>query len=99
MRRRKVRKMRMTRGEKILYIGATLAFCLTFVIKIFCGASIGNLKMSVEEMHYNITSQEKKNESLVMKVNSLTSFDKIQSIVKEMGLAYNYDNIVNVSGE
>ena len=32
-----------------------------------------------------------------MKVNELTSFDKIKDIVSDMGLAYNNDNIVVVS--
>ena len=31
-----------------------------------------------------------------MKVNELTSFDNIKDVVKDMGLAYNKDNIVIV---
>jgi len=43
---------------------------------------------------YNIDAKEKKNESLTMKVNELTSFENVNSVVKEMGLAYNNDNII-----
>ena len=63
-------------------------------LKIFCGASIGEMKMSIEEIKYNITEQEKKNESLTMKVNELTSFENVQKVVEEMGLAYNNENII-----
>ena len=52
--------------------------------------------MSVENIKYDISEQEKKNESLTMKVNELTSFDKIESVAKEMGLTYKYENIIVV---
>ena len=72
----------------------TSCFISTFVIKIFCGASISNLSMSVEKVRYEIDAQDKKNESLVMKVNELTSFDKVKEVVSNMGLAYNNDNVI-----
>ena len=53
--------------------------------------------MNVEKLKYDITEQEKKNESLTMKVNELTSFDKVKDIAKEMGLEYNNDNIVIIN--
>ena len=31
-----------------------------------------------------------------MKVNELTSFENVKGVVKEMGLAYNNDNIIVV---
>ena len=64
------------------------------MLQIFCGASIGNLKMSVEKLNYEISNQNKTNESLTMKVNELTAFDKVKDVVKDMGLAYNNDNII-----
>ena len=92
--RKKKKGSKVTRGEKFLYQGCFLCFLCTILLKVFCGASVGHLNMSVEQLRYNITNQEKKNESLTMKVNELTSFDKVKDIVKDMGLAYNYDNIV-----
>lgn len=50
--------------------------------------------MSVEKVRYEIDAQDKKNESLVMKVNELTSFDKVKEVVSNMGLAYNNDNVI-----
>ena len=92
-----MRKKGLTRGEKILYTGAVLCICFTFVLKIFCGAGIGHLSMSVEQLKYDIDVQEKTNESLNMKVSELTSFDKIKEVVEEMGLAYNNDNVVVIN--
>lgn len=91
---KKKNKSKITKGEKVLYFYATLAFFLMLGLKIFCGASIGEMKMSIEEIKYNIDEQEKKNESLTMKVNELTSFENVQKVVEEMGLAYNNENII-----
>ena len=92
-----MRKKGLTKGEKLLSTLAGLCLCFTFILKIFCGAGIGHLSMSVEQLKYDITAQEKTNESLNMKVSELTSFDKIKDIVAEMGLAYNHENILVVN--
>lgn len=94
MKRKKQVKARITKGEKKLYTLAICAFIFTIVLKIFCGAGIGHLSMSIEQAKYKIDNQEKKNESLTMKVNELTSFDKVKDVVSDMGLAYNNDNVV-----
>ena len=91
---KKKNKSKITKGEKVLYFYATLAFFLMLGLKIFCGASIGEMKMSIEEIKYNIDSQSKTNESLTMKVNELTSFENVKKVVQEMGLAYNNENII-----
>ena len=96
MKKTKVRTMRITKGEKLIYTCALFCLVMTMVLKIFCGAGVSHLSMKVEKINYEISVQEKKNESLVMKVNELTSFDKIKDIVSDMGLAYNNDNIVVV---
>lgn len=92
--RKKTRTMRITKGERLLYRTAGLCFALTILLKIFCGAGMQHFSMSVEKVRYEISSQEKRNESLTMQVNELTSFDKIKDIVKNMGLAYNNENIM-----
>lgn len=90
------KKKKVTRGEKLLYTSGVLCFSFAIIIKIFFGASIGNAKMSNEEMRYKINSEKKNVESLTMQVNELTSFDNVQSVVKDLGLAYNNDNIIVV---
>ena len=93
----KKKKKGLTKGEKLLYFSGVLCFTLAIVIKIFFGASIGNYKMSNEKIKYNIQTEEKTVESLTMQVNELTAFDNISKIVKELGLAYNNDNIVVIT--
>jgi len=50
--------------------------------------------MSNEKIRYQISNEKKTVESLTMQTNELTSFDNIQKVVKDLGLAYNNDNII-----
>lgn len=88
------KKNSLSKGEKMLYFSGILCFICVMVIKIFFGASIGNYKMSNEKLRYQIDNEKKTVESLAMQVSELTSFDNVQSVVKDLGLAYNNDNIV-----
>jgi len=97
MQKRRTKIVRFTKGEKLLYGCAVIALTCTFLIKIFCGAGVGHLNMSVEKLQYNINTQEKTNESLTMKINELTSFDNVKSLVKDMGLAYNNENVIIIN--
>lgn len=94
MKKIKKRKARFTKGEKFIYTLGVLCLISIFVVKVFCGASISNIKMNIEEINYKIEQQENKNESLTMQVNELTSYENLDGILKEMGLAYNNENII-----
>ena len=94
MSKKRVKRVKITKGEKLLYAFAGFALCSTFLLKLFCSANIGNLNIMVEKLKSEVSIQSKKNESLTMQVNELTSFDYVNNIVKDMGLAYNNDNII-----
>lgn len=91
------RRMRLTKGEKMVYTFGVLAFVCTIVFQIFAGAQVGNLNITVSKNNYEITKQEKKNESLVMQINELTAFDNVKNIVDNMGLSYNNENIIVIN--
>jgi len=88
--------VRLTKGERLLYTMGVFCAILTIFIKVFSSASISNLKMDIEKMSYKIENQEKKNQSLVMQVNELTSYENLSNVLKDMGLAYNNENIIVV---
>lgn len=97
MKKNKKRKSKFTKGEKVLYTMAVLCLCGTFVLKIFSSASSSNLKMEIEKINTKIENQEHTNESLAMQVSELTSYENLDSILKDMGLAYNNENIIVVN--
>ncbi len=93
----KTRKLiRLTKGEKILYTMGFVCMIFAVVIKVFSSASISNIKMDIEKINYKIENQERKNQSLIMQVNELTSYENISGVLKDMGLAYNNENIIVV---
>ena len=93
---KRTRRVRLTRGEKMLYTLGALCLVLTVFIRVFSSASIGNLKMDIEKINYKIENQQKKNQSLTMQVNELTSYENLSGVLKDMGLAYNNENIIVV---
>ena len=97
MKKRKMVSIKLTRGEKILISCCVFLGFAIILVQVFCGATQGNLSISVEKLKYQIENQEKTNESLVMQVNELTSYDTIKDVVKNMGLAYNNENIIVIS--
>lgn len=80
----------------MLYTLGVFCIVATIVLKVFSSASISNIKMSIEKVSYQIEKQEKQNQSLVMQVNELTSYENLSVVLKEMGLAYNNENIIVV---
>jgi cell division protein FtsL len=91
------KRLKLCKGERILYKTAIICFFLMLTINVFGAVNVGSLSMTNEKLRFEIRTQEKRNESLVMKFNELTAFDKIKDVVKEMGLAYNNDNIIIIS--
>ena len=86
MKKKKRKVARFTKGEKLLYALAILCLCSTFVLKI-----------KIEKINSNIEKQQSTNESLAMQVNELTSYENMDSILKDMGLAYNNENIIIIN--
>lgn len=91
------RKSKITKGEVLLYTTAIICLFGIVVSKVFLGAGMTYLDMNIAKIDGEIIKQEKQNESLTMKVNELTSFDKVKNVVSDMGLAYNNDNIVIIN--
>ncbi len=92
-------KLKITKGEKLLYSLATTLGVFILVIQIVFGAKINNLKMNIEYANLEIEKENKKMESLTMKFNELTSYENVKDTIKDMGLAYNNENIIVINSE
>ena len=97
MKKKKKKVAKFTKGEKLLYALAIICLCSTFVLKILVSASTSDLKIQIEKVNAKIEKQKSTNESLTMQVNELTSYENMDSILKEMGLAYNNENIIIIN--
>lgn len=91
---RKVKKrLKMSKFERLLYTFLIVVLLSTPFALVFSQATLSKINFEVEKTKKIITTQEKKNESLTMKVNELASLEKIQEVAKEQGLSYNNNNI------
>ena len=94
---KKVKKrLRMSKFERLLYTFLLVVLLSTPFVLVFSQATLSKINFEVEKTKRTITVQEKKNESLIMKVNELASLEKIQEVAKEQGLSYNNNNIRSI---
>ena len=97
MKKKKMKKVvKMSKFEKLFYSFALLlVVALPFTV-VFLQATLSKINVQVEQVKKEIKTQEKKNESLSMKINELASLDKIIEVAHEQGLSYNNNNIKSV---
>ncbi len=93
----KVRKFKLFRIEKLLYIIVVCIVLFSPVAIVFSKATLSKLNIEVERLKKQVDNQESRNQSLSMKVNELSSLENIQMIAENMGLRYNNDNIRIIS--
>ena len=91
-------RLKMSKFERLLYVFTIALLVITPISIIFSQATLSKVNYEVEKCKKEITKQEKKNESLTMKINELTSLDTIQKVAKEQGLGYNNNSIKTVEG-
>ena len=95
---RKVKKrLKMSKFERLIYTFTVVMVVAVPFAVVFSQATLSEINFEVEKMNKKMSVQEKKNESLTMKINELASLDKIQEVAKEQGLTYNNHNIKTIT--
>jgi cell division protein FtsL len=89
--------MKLLKIEKKLYTMGFIAFICVMVLNAFGSAINGSTSIEISKLNREIKLQERKNESITMKVNELTSFDRVKVVIEEMGLSYNNENIIIIN--
>ena len=59
-------------------------------------ATLSQVNLEVQKLNNKIKSQKEDNQSLVMKINEMASLENIQFVSKNLGLAYNNENIKTI---
>lgn len=94
---KKVRKrLKMSKFERLIYTFTIVLALLMPLSIVFSQATLSKINYEVEKTKKQISLQEKKNESLSMKIDELASLDKIQEVAKTQGLGYNYNNVKSI---
>ena len=90
------KKKKVGKFEKLIYTFTFILLLASPFGVVFFQATLSKVNIDVERTKKEIKTQEKKNESLEMKINELASLDKIIEVAEEQGLSYNNDNIKSV---
>ena len=93
------KQLKMGKFERLLYTFTILLVLACPFVIVFSQATLSKINYEVEISKKELTAQEKKNESLIMKINELASLDKIQEVADSQGLSYNNSNIKNIGKE
>lgn len=97
MARKKTTKIKLLKGEKLMYVLLVLVMLLIPVGNVLTQALLSKSNIEVEKIKSKISTQEKTNESLDMQINELASLENIKAIADQYGLSYNNDNIKNMN--
>ena len=93
MSKTKGKKIKLLKGEKVIYFLLIAILVSIPLISVFTKAMLSQTNIELEKVKDKIETQVGINESLNMKINELASLDKLQEVANEQGLSYNNDNI------
>lgn len=96
MSKKSKKKIKLTKFEKVLYIFTILLLIVSPLVIVITKSTLTEINFKVEKMKDSVSTLEKTNESLEMKINELVSLDNIKTIIKEEGLTYNNKHIKNI---
>ena len=97
MARKKTTRIKLLKGEKLMYFLLVLVMLLIPVGNVLTKALLSETNIEVEQIKSKIATQEKTNESLDMQINELASLENVKAIADKYGLSYNNDNIKNMN--
>ena len=92
----KTKKLKLLKGEKLMYGILVLLVVLIPIANVFTQALLSETNIRVEKIESKIKKQTATNESLAMQIDELVSIDNIQKVADLYGLSYNSDNIATV---
>ena len=76
-------------------------FCIFVVIVLIIGiicsqTSLAQVNLEVQKLNSKVSDYKDANASLNMKIDEMTSLDKIEEVSEEYGLGYHSDNIKTI---
>jgi|GEM_PF-242554 len=93
---KKKKKKGFTKVERFLYKSSLVIIVFLVVGIVFTSTAVSKMNIELQDMNKKVEKALDTNESLAMKINEMASLDNIQSISRNLGLAYNNENIKTI---
>ncbi len=82
--------------ERFMYKLCILIIIALIVGIVFSETKLGQTNVEIQELSKEVEKQKKRNESLNMKIDELTSLDRIKEVSEEYGISYHSENIKTI---
>lgn len=93
---KKKKKRVFTKIERFLYKSCLVIMFFLVIGIVASSVSASKMNIELQKMNKLVSKQEDTNESLAMKINEMASLENIQNISKDLGLAYNNENVKTI---
>ena len=98
MRTKKVKRVKLLKGEKFMFFLVVLfGFVIMPASWVYTKALLSETNIELEKVRTKINRQNNTNEALGMQIDELASIYNIQNIASENGLSYNNSNIKTIN--
>lgn len=93
---KKKKKKKLCKFEKFMY-KLCIFLTISLVVLIICSeTSLARINLDVQKLNDKVDEQTKLNESLEMKIDEMTSLERIKKISEEYDLSYNSEQIKTI---
>ena len=94
--KKKKKKGLLSNFEKVMY-RLFIIIVILLIVGIVCGqTTLAQINLEVQKLNKEVNDQRNKNESLKMKIDEMTSLDRIKEVSNKYGLTYNSENIKTI---
>lgn len=93
---KKKKKQYISGVEKVMY-RFFLVVIILLIVGIVCGqTTLAQINLEVQKLNKEVDKQRNINDSLEMKIDEMTSLDRVKEVSSEYGLTYNSENIKTI---
>lgn len=96
MSKNKGKRLKLLKGEKIMYFLIVLLIALIPILNVYTSSVVTRTNIEVEELKSSIEDQKEENESLSMQIDELASLENIKNVANDFGLSYDNTNILTI---
>ena len=90
------KKKFLSKFERIFY-KLCIVIIVALIVGIVCSeTSLAQTNVEIQKLEREVEKQKKRNESLNMKIDEMTSLDNIKEISEQNGLSYHSENIKTI---
>lgn len=96
MKRKKKKKEFLSGFERFMYKLCVLIIILLIISIVFGQTTLAQINLDVQKLTREVDNQKNTNKSLEMKIDEMTSLDRIKEVSEKFGLSYNSENIKTI---